>query len=158
MDWRKKHGKPAGFDVLRARKPIIAVGAEHPLDDQKMLADYFRKCQFSGSQLSVLCGRQALTIKDGKDGLGGIHSTVSDPVRTPKFPDKIFDTVSTRISLLARLGSTCSIHQPMAISLNQFQREMTAFSLPLKEGLTKRSCGFCVKTTPALSQLWHWAP
>lgn len=46
MEWRKKHGKPEGFNVLRARKPTIAVGAEHPLDDQRMLADYFRKSQF----------------------------------------------------------------------------------------------------------------
>lgn len=42
MEWRKKQGRPEGFDTLRAHKPVIAVGAQQPLDDQKMLADYFR--------------------------------------------------------------------------------------------------------------------
>ena len=42
MAWRKKQGRPEGFDTLRAHKPIIAVGAQEPLDDQKLLADYFR--------------------------------------------------------------------------------------------------------------------
>lgn len=41
--WRKAQGKPEGFATLRAHKPVIAVGAEQPLDDQRMLADYFRR-------------------------------------------------------------------------------------------------------------------
>jgi hypothetical protein len=44
IEWRKQQGKPEGFGTLRANKPVIAVGAEEPLDDQKMLADYFRGC------------------------------------------------------------------------------------------------------------------
>jgi len=43
IQWRKDQGKPEGFDTLRVRKPVIAVGAQEPLDDQKMLADYFRE-------------------------------------------------------------------------------------------------------------------
>lgn len=43
VQWRKEQGRPEGFETLRAHKPVIAVGAEAPLDDQKMLADYFRK-------------------------------------------------------------------------------------------------------------------
>lgn len=43
MRWRKEHGKPEGFGALRASKPLVAVGAEEPLEDQKMLADYFRE-------------------------------------------------------------------------------------------------------------------
>lgn len=42
MEWRKKQGRPEGFETLRTHKPVIAVGAQQPLDDQKMLADYFR--------------------------------------------------------------------------------------------------------------------
>lgn len=43
MLWRKKQGRPEGFGALRAHKPIVAVGAREPLDDQKMLADYYRE-------------------------------------------------------------------------------------------------------------------
>jgi hypothetical protein len=46
IQWRKDQGKPEGFGTLRANKPVIAIGAEEPLDDQKMLADYFRECPF----------------------------------------------------------------------------------------------------------------
>lgn len=42
MRWRKEHGKEEGFGALHSSKPIVAVGAEEPLEDQRMLADYFR--------------------------------------------------------------------------------------------------------------------
>lgn len=42
MQWRRQNGKPQGFGAMRAFRPVVAVGAEDPLEDQKMLADYFR--------------------------------------------------------------------------------------------------------------------
>ena len=43
LAWRKDAGRPVGFDTMRASKPIVAVGAEHPLEDETLMADHFRK-------------------------------------------------------------------------------------------------------------------
>lgn len=42
IEWRSKNGKELGFDTLRASKPMIAVGAQEPLAEQLMMADFFR--------------------------------------------------------------------------------------------------------------------
>lgn len=34
---------------MYASKPIIAVGADHPLDDEMLMADYFRMCPSNDS-------------------------------------------------------------------------------------------------------------
>lgn len=43
VTWRKSQGHPPGFDALRSHKPLVAVGPEHPLADQMLMADYFRE-------------------------------------------------------------------------------------------------------------------
>jgi hypothetical protein len=42
MAWREANGKPV-YGALNAYKPIVAVGAEHALEDEELVADYFRK-------------------------------------------------------------------------------------------------------------------
>lgn len=43
MAWREASGRSSGaFGALRAFKPIVAIGAEHPLDDEVLMADDFR--------------------------------------------------------------------------------------------------------------------
>ena len=70
MEWRREIGLPEGFDVLKNSKPLVAVGADGPLGDELIIADYFRTFL---RPLSTRANRPSL---DGKDGLGGIHETV----------------------------------------------------------------------------------
>ena len=42
MAWREATGKPT-YGALSAYKPIVAVGAQHALEDEELVADYFRK-------------------------------------------------------------------------------------------------------------------
>ncbi|KJZ76673.1 hypothetical protein HIM_04009 [Hirsutella minnesotensis 3608] len=53
MAWRKETGRPEGYGAMKARKPIVAVGPEHPLEDETLMADYFH----------------------GEDGLHNVHET-----------------------------------------------------------------------------------
>ncbi|KAM5355801.1 hypothetical protein ACJ41O_002447 [Fusarium nematophilum] len=41
LEWRKSAGKAEGYGAMRAHKPIVAVGPEHPLCDEELMADYF---------------------------------------------------------------------------------------------------------------------
>jgi hypothetical protein len=42
LEWRRSNGKPEGFETMKANKPIVAVGPSHPLEDEELMADYFR--------------------------------------------------------------------------------------------------------------------
>ena len=43
MQWRQGQGMSSGFDSLQMSKPLLAVGADLPIDDELMMATYFRK-------------------------------------------------------------------------------------------------------------------
>ncbi len=40
--FRKEKGLKAGYESLRTSKPILSVGAKEPLEDQLLIADYYR--------------------------------------------------------------------------------------------------------------------
>jgi hypothetical protein len=42
LEWRKARGQLEGFGTMLASKPIVAVVADHPLEDELLMADYFR--------------------------------------------------------------------------------------------------------------------
>lgn len=43
LDWRQSKARVGAYETMRAFKPIIAVGPEHPLDDEALMADHFRE-------------------------------------------------------------------------------------------------------------------
>lgn len=45
IKWRKTEGRPAGFSSLLASKPVVAIGADHPLEEEVLAADHFRELQ-----------------------------------------------------------------------------------------------------------------
>ena len=71
MQWRQKHGQLRGFRSLIDCQPVVAIGAEDPLEEQKKLADYFREWScIIGSDLNGEHADGLLRIQMDMTGLG----------------------------------------------------------------------------------------
>ena len=42
LDYRKKHDLPIGFETLLKSPPIVACGADKPLETELIIASYYR--------------------------------------------------------------------------------------------------------------------
>lgn len=42
IEWRKSQGRHVGFESLLKQKPLVAVGPDHPLSEEILMADFFR--------------------------------------------------------------------------------------------------------------------
>jgi hypothetical protein len=71
LEWRRARGQLEGFGAMLSSKPLVAVGADHPLEDEILMADYFRMVPSVTSKLIILT-----IVEDGVDGLAGVHTTV----------------------------------------------------------------------------------
>jgi hypothetical protein len=74
--WRESVGRSLGFETLRKSKPVVAIGPEHPLAENALMADFFRK-----SNCWMSLDMELILATDGQDGLGGIHLSVCEHVR-----------------------------------------------------------------------------
>jgi len=73
MAWRKATGTASeAYGALKAFKPIVAVGADHPLEDELLMADYFH----------------------GEDGLHGVHEAHPDLAPADAWHSLFRDVVS----------------------------------------------------------------
>ena len=84
MRWRRENGRPEGFKMMKTCKPIVAVGADEPLDGETMKAAYYRAFPLLPSPPNQTFLIHPMS-PDGADGLGGVHTTVS-PFPPPNPP------------------------------------------------------------------------
>jgi inosine-uridine nucleoside N-ribohydrolase len=74
LAWRKSNGKVESYETIMSNKPIVAVGAEHPLEDDALMADHFRKYIISVDVYGFFWDFSPDTkAVDGADGLHGVH-------------------------------------------------------------------------------------
>lgn len=65
--WRIANNRPQGFGSLAAFPPVVALGAECPLEQQVLVSDFFH----------------------GRDGLGGVQTDVCSPAPLPPSPPPV---------------------------------------------------------------------
>ncbi|KKA30130.1 hypothetical protein TD95_002008 [Thielaviopsis punctulata] len=106
LEWRKSQGRSEGYEAMKACKPILAVGPEHPLEEESLMADYFH----------------------GIDGLHGVHA--QHPHLSPADTwQKLFQGDTESASDMTRLFTPSSI--PSHKELLRLLRENPADSISL---------------------------
>lgn len=144
MEWRKANGRPVGFEALTKSKPLVAIGPEHPLADQMLMADYFRMCL----KERLPYYRTDRSFLDGTDGLGGISETVCNASITFDVVT-VTDPVSIPILHHQTLGRTYST--PQAIQRRRSSKKRLKanmhYSDRLKILVIKRSYASSAKTS-----------
>ena len=73
--WRIQHKRPEGFPSLARFRPLVAVGAEQPLEEELAIAAYYREPHGSKTDGDIK-PYPDVSLLDGNDGLGGIHASV----------------------------------------------------------------------------------
>jgi hypothetical protein len=49
IEWRTTNGYPVGFEALTKTMPLVAVGPDHPLADEVLMADFFRESDYQSA-------------------------------------------------------------------------------------------------------------
>ncbi|KAI9845337.1 MAG: hypothetical protein M1837_004959 [Sclerophora amabilis] len=74
LEWRRQNGRPEGFESLKNCRPKVAIGAEEPLEEQLVLADYF---QMDWAVFIQVCGNAVVHMRRLVTDVGTQHPHLS---------------------------------------------------------------------------------
>jgi hypothetical protein len=139
MAWRAARGK-ATYGALHAYKPIVAVGAQHALEDEELVADHFRKYRHFLSlglvevetDRSRRCGWPARRPRCGKQ--------TNKPPSTPHEP--LITLPSTLTYPRPTPGAVCLRFLLASRPARLSRRPIRDSSRRARLRLTRRCCGF----------------
>lgn len=89
LQWRRSAGRPGGYKALEAHKPIVAIGPEHPLEEDDLKADFFRKYEVCSGSMK-LANSRSKTVS-----MAFIMSTKRTPIYHQLSPGRFYLTKRT---------------------------------------------------------------